>query len=265
MKLLSVLSLSLALSLAVSSAYAAPKTVNVAVEAGSKPLSFEDEKGVLSGYEVDVLKALDEVVADYDFKVEAVDASAAEVGLTTGRYAFIGGGLFKNPKRQERYLFPEQPNGASIITIYIKQGRNDINKLDDLVGKKVSPVSPNGGIFNLLTSYNAQHKGSPDKQIKITTAEGVSVADRYRQIDDGTYDALVLPNNLGFDDIRKELNLKVEAAKEPVQVNPTYFVLNKKETALKKALDDGLNTLHDNGTLTRLNEKWYGVDNLAFL
>lgn len=264
MKLLSAISLSLALALPVSTVYAA-KTVNVAVEAGSKPLSFEDANGVLTGYEVDVLKALDEVVPDYNFKVEALDASAAEVGLSTGRYAFIGGGLFKNAKRQERYLFPDQPNGASIITLFIKEGRTDINSLDDLPGKKVAPVTPNGGIFNLLTSYNAKHKDDPAKQIAITAAEGISTADKYRQLDSGAYDAIVSPNNLGFEEIKQQLNLKLTTAKNPVQINPTYFVLNKKETELKVALDKGLKTLRDNGTLSQLNKKWYGVDNLAFL
>lgn len=193
------------------------KRVTVAVETGSKPLSFENEKGELTGYEVDVLKALDAVVADYDFTIEAVDGDATQVGLDAGKYALIGGGLYRTAKREEKYLFPDEINGVSLINIYVREERSDIASLADLSGKKVVPSSPNGGIFNLLTAWNADH---PDRAIEILTAEGVSVADRYKSVDSLEYDAIVLPNNLGFNEIKAELGLKLKPVETPVQVNP---------------------------------------------
>lgn len=237
------------------------KKINVALEAGSKPLSFEDENGELTGYEVEVLKALDKKVAEYDFNIETVEADATQVGLDAGKYALIGGGLYKTTERQEKYLFPNEYNGVSLIYIYVKEGNDSIKTLADLVGKKVVPSSPNGGIYNLLTSYNTEH---PDAQIKIETSEGVAVADRFKSVDSGEYDALVLPNNLGFNEIKKELGLKVKAVEEPVQVNPTYFVLGKDQTDLKEKIDAGLKELREDGTLSKLSVKWYGEDTLKY-
>lgn len=239
----------------------AAKTVSIAVETGSKPLSFEDENGELTGYEVEVIKALDEIVAEYDFQIESVDADAAQVGLDAGKYAFIGGGAYKTPERAEKYLIPDEFNGVSLVYIYVKEGNDSIQSLDDLVGKKVVPSSPNGGIFNLLTSYNEEH---PDAQITIETADGVALADRFKSVDSGEYDAVVLPNNLGFNEIKEELGLKVVPVATPVAINPTYFLLGKDQTDLKEKIDAGLKTLRENGTLSELSTKWYGEDTIKF-
>ncbi|MFR1803015.1 MAG: transporter substrate-binding domain-containing protein, partial [Faecalispora jeddahensis] len=110
------------------------KTVNVALESGSKPLSFENDKGEKVGYEVDVLKAVDELITDYDFNIELVESDATQIGLETGKYALIGGGLYKTPEREQKYLIPNAINGVSLINIYVNEDDDSIKSLDDLVG-----------------------------------------------------------------------------------------------------------------------------------
>ena len=138
------------------------QTVTVALESGSKPLSFEDENGNKVGYEVDVIKAVDELVPEYVFNLEFVEGEATQIGLETGKYALIGGGLYKTPEREDKYLIPNAINGVSLINIYVHEDDTTIKSLDDLVGKKLVPSSPNGGIFNLLTEYNTAH---PDARL----------------------------------------------------------------------------------------------------
>ncbi len=237
------------------------KKVNVALESGSKPLSFEDENGNKVGYEVDVLNAVDGLIPDYDFNLEYVESDATAIGLDTGKYALIGGGLYKTKEREEKYLLPDAINGVSLINIYVHEDDDSIKGIDDLVGKNLVPSTPNGGIFNLLTSYNAEH---PDTQITITTAEGVSVADRFISVDSRQYDALVLPNNLGFNEIKAQLGLKVKAVETPVAINGTYFALAKDQADLAAKVGDALKTLRENGTLSELSLKWYGEDTLQF-
>jgi ABC-type amino acid transport substrate-binding protein len=238
------------------------RRVNAALESGSRPLSFIDANGQKTGYEYDVLLAVDSLIGDYDFNIEYVEGDATQIGLETGKYAFIGGGLFKTPERAAKYLIPEAVNGASLINIYVHEDTASIRGLDDLVGKNLVPSSPNGGIFNLLTGYNEQHPNAP---ITITTGEGVSLADRFKSVDTKQYDAIVLPNNLGFDEIKKQLNLRVKAVDTPVQINATYFVFARDQTELAAKVDAALKTLRADGTLSNLNIKWYGSDPLAFL
>ncbi|CZQ98253.1 Hypothetical protein Tpal_2239 [Trichococcus palustris] len=243
------------------SAGAEVKTVNVALNAGSKPLSFEDENGKLTGYEVELLEAADDKIDEYDFNLESVEEDSVQVGLDAGKYDLIGGGLYKTPEREAKYLFPDEISGVSLINIYVREDDNSIASLDDLVGKKVAPSSPNGGIYNLLTAYNEEHANA---KITINTAEGISVADRFKSLASGEYDAIVLPNNLGFDEIKATLNLKVKAVAEPVKVNPTYFVLGKDQTDLKEKLDAALVELREDGKLSELSIKWFGEDTFTY-
>lgn len=245
----------------VSSSGAEVKKVNVALESGSKPLSFEDEQGNKVGYEVDVLQAVDALIPDYDFNLEFVESDATAIGLDTGKYALIGGGLYKTKEREEKYLLPDAINGVSLINIYVHEDDNSIKSIDDLVGKNLVPSTPNGGIYNLLTGYNAEH---PNAQITITTAEGVSVADRFASVDAGQYDALILPNNLGFNEIKAQLGLKVKAVETPVAINGTYFALSKDQADLAQKVEGALKALRENGTLSQLSVKWYGEDTIQY-
>lgn len=231
--------------------------VTVAVENASQPLSFTNEQGELTGYEVELIQALDEAIDTYEFNIESVDAEAAQVGLDTGKYAFIGGGLFKTPEREEMYLFPEEHTGLSVIRIYTRADDDSIQSLDDLSDKTVHPVTPNGGIFNLLTAYNEEN---PDNQIDIQLGESGNFAQRFQALHDGVSDAIVMPANLGADEIISELDLNVKAVEQPVQVNPTYLMLANSQEDLKPELNQAIKQLREDGTLSELSEKWYGED-----
>lgn len=246
---------------ATGSSVAEVKTVNIALESGSKPLSFENDKGEKVGYEVDVLKAVDELIADYNFNIEFVESDATQIGLETGKYALIGGGLYKTPEREEKYLIPNAINGVSLINIYVNEEDDSIKGLQDLVGKKLVPSTPNGGIYNLLTAYNQEN---PDKQITITTGEGVSVADRFLSVSNKEYDALVLPNNLGYNEIKQELGIKVKPVETPVKINGTYFALAKGQEDLSAKVEAALKELRSNGTLSQLSIDWYGEDTIQY-
>lgn len=234
------------------------EVVTVAVENASKPLSFTDNTGELVGYEIDVINAINENIEGYEIQIESVDSEAAQVGLDTGKYAFIGGGLYQTPEREEKYIFPEENTGVSTIRIYTRaEDAGEIQTLDDLSQVTVHPVTPNGGIFNLLTKYNEEN---PDNQINIQKGESGDFAQRFQALDEGVSDAIVMPSNLDADQIIEQLELDVVAAEEPVQVNPTYFMIAPDQTELKSALDPVIKELKDNGTLSELSEKWYGED-----
>lgn len=235
----------------------AATTVTVGVENNARPLSFTNDQGELDGYEVELLKAADEKMADFDFVFEAVDAEAAQVGLDTGKYGMIGGGFFKNPEREAKYLFTEENTGVSVINIYTRADDDSIKSLDDLAGKKIHPVTPHGGIYNLLVAYNEEH---PDNQLDIQLGESGDFAQRFTALDEGVSDAIVMPANFGVQDIIDTLELNVKAVDEPVQVNPTYFLLAQDETALKTSLDEALKELKDEGTLSEISTKWYEED-----
>lgn len=234
------------------------KKVIVSVATEEKPLSYSDDKGNLVGYEVDALKAIDQIIPEYEFDIQSVAADSQQIGLDSGKYALIAEGLFKTKERQEKYLLPEENVGVSLIKIIIRGNETKINTLDDLVGKKVAPVSPNGGIFNLLTAYNKEHK----EQITIVPQEGLSSAEKYQALASGKYDAIVLPS-LGFEELKSKLKLDLKQT-APVKVNNTYFVLGKDQQDLTAKVNEALKTIKKDGTLSKLAIQYFGEDILKY-
>lgn len=235
------------------------RTIDVAVPPDSKPLSYTNEKGELVGYEIDILKAVDEKLEDYSFNLLGIHDSAAEIGLDTGKYQMIAQGLFKSPTREEKYLIPEQHNGASLMRVYSNKEYPNIKSLSDLVGLTILPPSPSGGVYNLLMAYNEEN---PDNKLEFATSDaGFTVAERLKDIESGKYDALVLPSNLGAGDIIKSQNMEVNIS-DPVKVFPTYFMIYKSDenkdfvTKVSKALTE----LKDEGVLSKISIEYYGED-----
>jgi L-cystine transport system substrate-binding protein len=248
-------------SLEASSSSTAGVTVIIAaVENDSKPLSYTDDNGTLTGYEVDLFKAIDAALPDYTVKIESVGADATSIGLDTGRYQVIGGGLYATAKRQATYLLPG-PAGASAVQIYKKKGAT-YQSLSDLVGKNVAPVTPSGGIYNLLTTWNTDH---PSAQIKIQTSDSVTQAQLLQGVNDGTYDAVVRPSNLGEGDLITKLGLNVVTADKPVVVNKTFLAVAKSNATLNDALNSALTKLKADGTLSKLSKQYFGEDVTVYL
>ncbi|WP_163227147.1 transporter substrate-binding domain-containing protein [Bifidobacterium choloepi] len=235
----------------------AATTLTVAVAANSKPLSYTNDNGELDGYEYQVLKAVDDLLDGYDLNIEAVADDAEDIGIDTGKYALTAGGYFKTAKREEKYLLPSVNSGVSLMRLYTTKDRTDINTLDDLVGKVVAPISPSGGVNNLLAGYNEEHS---DAQIDLTYQEDLPIADRFSGLLSGKYDAVVIPQqSFDLDSIESALGATFRGS-EPVQVNNQYFLINKDYEDFAARVDEALATLKDNGTLTSLSKKYFGTD-----
>lgn len=231
--------------------------VPVAVAANSKPLSYTADDGSLDGYEVAVLKAIDEKLPDYAFTIEAVADDAEDVGIDTGKYALTTGGYFKTEQREQKYLLPDENTGVSLMKIWTLPNRADIKTLDNLVGKKISPISPNGGVNKLLTNYNEQHA---DTQLTIVRQDNVQAADSFKGLIDGKYDAVVIPQqSFDVDSIEQALGQEFRG-NEPVEVDNQYFLLNKSQGKLHAEVNKAIAALKQDGTLQQLSERYFGTN-----
>lgn len=234
------------------------RTIKVAVPPASKPLSWEED-GKLVGYEPDILRLVDEKLEDYKFNLVGVSDSAAEIGLDTGKYDMIAQGLFKSEERAKKYLLPSESNGASLMKIYTNEANKDIKGMKDLVGKKIVPTTPTGGVFNFIMAWNEEN---PSYKIEFQTSDhGLSYGDRLKEVEAGKYDALILPSNLGQSKIIKSENLKIYVT-DPVKVFPTYFMIHKKEEneKLTEEVSNALKELKEEGKLSELSIKYYDED-----
>lgn len=239
------------------------RTVEVAVSSSSRPLSYVED-GELTGYEVELLRAIDEKLENYEFNIEGASDSAGEIGLDTGQYDLLAQGLILSEERKESYLIPEESNGPSLMKIFATGDQEgEIESLDDLPGKRIVPVTPTGGVYNLLTAYNEEH---PDNQIEFETSDGgIPTSDRLQEVDEGVYDAFVNPSNLGQQEVIEEANLDIHVT-EPVEINPTYFMIHDSEenVELRDKISEALAELKEEGVVSELSNEFYGEDILQY-
>ncbi|MGM9569768.1 MAG: transporter substrate-binding domain-containing protein, partial [Phascolarctobacterium sp.] len=240
----------------------AVKTVISGTEA---PLSWVDEKGEKHGYEYDVLLEINKKLKSYTLDIQAVPPETQDVMMESGDAKVATGGYFKNAQREKNFLLPESPIGASNLVVYVTEGNaKKYKNLEEAVkgNLKLVPFTPNGGAFRIITDWNKKH-GNLLKEIPVQA--GMSAAERVTSIKNGQYDALVIPDNLGVLDLAEKQCVKLVALAEPVKVNATYVLVNKKEDKLAAEINEALKALRADGTLSKINIKWYKNDLMKLL
>lgn len=247
-------------------AAAGGKTVVKTVISGTEaPLSWVDEKGEKHGYEYDVLLEVNKRLKDYQLDIQAVPPETQDVMMESGDAKVATGGYFKNAQREQNFLLPESPIGASSLMVYVLKGNeNKYTNFEDVVkaNLKLVPLTPNGGAYRIVDEWNKKH-GNLLKEIPVQS--GVSVAERVKDLKEGQYDALIIPNNLGVEELAAKQGVALAAIKEPIKVNATYVVINKKEEKLAGEINDALKELRADGTLAKISTKWYKDDLLKLL
>lgn len=247
-------------------AAAGGKTVVKTVISGTEaPLSWVDEKGEKHGYEYDVLVEVNKRLKNYQLDIQAVPPETQDVMMESGDAKVATGGYFKNAQREKNFLLPESPIGASSLMVYVIKGNeNKYNNFEDVVkaNLKLVPLTPNGGAYRIVDEWNKKH-GNLIKEIPVQS--GVSVAERVKGLKEGQYDALIIPNNLGVEDLAAKQGVELATIKEPIKVNATYVIVNKKEEKLAGEINDALKSLRDDGTLAKISTKWYKDDLLKLL
>lgn len=247
-------------------AAAGGKTVVKTVISGTEaPLSWVDEKGEKHGYEYDVLLEVNKRLKDYQLDIQAVPPETQDVMMESGDAKVATGGYFKNAQREQNFLLPESPIGASSLMVYVLKGNeNKYNSFEDVVkaNLKLVPLTPNGGAYRIVDEWNKKH-GNLLKEIPVQS--GVSAAERVNGLKEGQYDALIIPNNLGVEELAAKQGVELATIKEPIKVNATYVVVNKKEEKLAGEINEALKELRADGTLAKISTKWYKDDLLKLL
>ncbi|MGG0644112.1 transporter substrate-binding domain-containing protein [Sporosarcina gallistercoris] len=234
------------------------RTIKVATGHTSKPLSWVDEGGKVTGYEPEIIKELDKIMDGYEFELVAVEDSAGETGLATGKYDMLAGGMGFTEERAKQYLVPEESNGRALIKMYVAED-SGIETMEDVEGMKISPLSPAGATYKAVKDWEDEN---PKYQLKYDLADvGIPIADRLKEIANGKYDVLFYPSSYGQIKIIEDQKLAVRAT-DPIKIIPTFFMIHKSEEneKLKEAIDEGLRELADSGKLSELSVEFYDED-----
>lgn len=247
-------------SKAASAAADGKTSVKLVLSSTERPLSWADENGKLQGYEYDIWQEVNKNLKSYHLDIQAVPPETQDVMMESGDAKVASGGYYRTPRREKDYLVPKTPIGVSSVEVYMsKENAAKYKSLEDVVkgGGKLVPNTPNGGIYKVLTDWNAAH----DNILKeVPIQDGLTPAERLTSLKNGQYDALVYPNNLGVEDIAKAMNFEIVSLDKPIKVNETVVIVNKNEQKLADEIEAALEKLSKDGTLKKISEKWYHRD-----
>lgn len=232
------------------------RDIVVAVAPGYYPITYADDEGNAAGYDVDVMKKVDELLPEYNFVFELADKETMNVGVQTGTYQMGINSLFKTKEREEIYLMPENLMGYTPVG-FIQRESDDINDFATAVaeGKKVYPLLASSGIRLVVDKYNEEH---PEAPVVYDTLSEPNYGTLFASIQDGNYDYAV--DLITVFNLQPEENVKGLKVSEPVLVVPTYPIINKDEADLNSKVNDTLKKLEDDGTLADISVKNFGYD-----
>jgi L-cystine transport system substrate-binding protein len=228
-----------------------------------------NDKGESDGFEVAVLKAVDELLADYEFQFVPTSDDDLLIGVESGKYQVGTKGAWVTEERKKKFLFPQNHIAASIIGItYRAADKDSIKDIDSFAAfsGKLVPIAPQSAQFAVVQEYNAAH---PDKPIQLVPADTFVINDAYAWVLEGRYDAFFDIKLSYLNSVVSEKgafhSLADKLVYAPYKGIPTWPLFNKSEGDFAAAYDGAIETLRANGELTRLSQVYFGEDVFQYI
>lgn len=221
-------------------------SLRVGVEGTYPPYTYHDDNGDLTGFDVDVAKAIAEKLGvEADFTESNWDSLLA--GIDSGRLDTVINAVSITDEREEKYDFAG-PYFYITQQIVVAKDNEDIVDMDSLEGKKMANTA--------TTAYLGILEDAGASLVQINTAdEAVSLIQSGRA-DFTTFNSVVFNEYLQQ---HPDANLKV-AFVIPDVVDEYGVPVKKGETALYDAISDAIQELKDDGTLSQLSMDYFGTD-----
>lgn len=233
------------------------KKIEIALVAENAPYTYTDKDGKPAGYDVEVLKKVDEQLKDYTFDYKVIDFETGLIGTKEGKYDIAAGCYFRTDTREKTYLV-SSPYNYYFLNLIVKPDSN-INSMFDLNGKSVVPIAATDGRY---ASFKDWLKAHPNVKINMTPSSAqATYVDMVDSVHNGTYDAVYL-SKAQFEGVADKLSYKMKVT-DIVDGRDTVYLINKKETALQKQINTAIAKLKNDGTLSQLSQKYFQQDNFA--
>jgi polar amino acid transport system substrate-binding protein len=227
------------------------------------PQSFQNEQGEFKGFDIDVTE---EIAKRMGVEVEWVTPSwdVLTAGSWNGRWDLSVGSMTVTPERAEvLYFTPAYYYTPAAVAVH--ESNTDITNLKtDLDGKRI-------GVCGACT-YEAYLEGTlniPGDYEFLVDNPQIQIYD----IDSSAIQDLALGDGVRLDAAMSALTTLKEAKDsgtpikivgDPLYYEPLAVAIDKESPANPKPLVDEVSKIieemHEDGTLTELSEKWYGVD-----
>ena len=219
--------------------------LTVGTEGTYQPFTYHDESDTLTGYDVEVAKAIGEKMG---VKVEFSEITweGLLASLDNGTVDLVLNQVGVTDERKEKYDFSD-PYLYSYIALIVNKDHNDITSWDTSKGKKTS--------LNISSNYAAI---AEEYEMDITASETFS-----KDIElllAGRTDC-VINNTIAFNDyLIQKPDTPIKIADVRAEADTVAAPIPKGNEDLVEAVNKAIKELQEDGTLTKLSEQFLGKD-----
>lgn len=232
------------------------KEIRVGIDATYKPFTYKTPDGKPTGFDVDIANALCNLITKKDCVFVESPWDGIIPGLQAKKFDAIVSSMSITEERKRVVDFTgKYYNTPSRVVVKLDSGIKNIPA--DLKGKKI-------GVLKASTQEKYA-RGELEKAGAIVVP--YEAQDQvYLDIKAGRLDGTVADSVEVFQGFLSTADGKGWGFVGPMLNDPKYFgegagiAVRKGDTALKKALDDGIKTIRANGTWKKINDKYFSFD-----
>ena len=226
------------------------ETITPGTAPGFQPFEFQDGSELV-GFDIDLTTAIFEEMDGYELaEWETFEFGSLIQALTSDRIDFIAAAMTINADRDETIDFSDPYYSANQSIIVRSDGSFSPSELGDLSGRQVGAQSgtTGEGIIQdeLIANGELEESNYTSYDNYVLAAE---------DLENGNIDAIVIDEPVG----------DTFANQRPVEVAFIYetgeqygFGMRTDDDDLTSAVNDGLQTVRDDGTYEDLTAEWFG-------
>ncbi|UOP05372.1 amino acid ABC transporter substrate-binding protein [Conchiformibius kuhniae] len=223
-------------------------TITVGTEGTYAPFTYHDESGKLTGYDVEVTRAVAaKLGVQVEFRETQWDAMLA--GLKGGRFDMVANQVaLTTPERQETFDKSE-PYSWSGPMMLARNDETRISSLDDIKGLSAAQT--------LSSNYGEMAVAAKAKIVPVDGMAQALLLVQQKRADLTLNDSLAL-----LDYLKKnpESGLKTVWQAGGDKKVGAGLVLNKGNGEALEKINAAMNELHQDGTLKKLSQEFFGTD-----
>jgi len=209
------------------------------------PYEFTDRDGKPTGFNVDLTRAIAEVMG-LNVEIRLGPWSEMREGLDDGRVDIVQGMAF-SPERTHEVDF-STPHAQLYQSIWVRRDDRRIRSIEDLHGKTVI-VMRNSIMQDFMVRFD------PAAKLVLTD----TLAEALKLLNDGKYDC-ALVSKLTGKHLEKQLGLKrIIPVAQPIITQPYGYAVKKGNQELLDKFNEGLAVLKRTGQYQEIRSKWLGV------
>lgn len=217
--------------------------LTVGLAKGYEPYQFIDDKGVASGFDIDVAKAVfDKLKLNYQFSAYSWDDV---MSLLRHNAIDVAVGAEISAARMPYFLFTEgyYTRQPALLTL---ADNTQVQRVKDLIGQHIT-----GDRHSSLEAYLSQL--GLKTQFRIEQME--SKKEAISALAKGNVKAVIMPKRVAFY-LANKIGIKLKVLWQSPQPTQVAFGVSNNNPDLVNQINDALDALRADGTLQRIKDKW---------